>query len=126
LLVFKGSHLPEDANEREEVNNMKVQVYTLNADQITWGTDGYLTLDADELASKGVTNKLALRRLNIFIGEHQDEPDKEALLEGLSSVFYVPFCRFGDIIEEDTKPIEKVDDDETEGISDEDTAEAEE
>lgn len=105
---------------------MKVQVYTLNADDLTWGADGFLTLEADKLVSKGVKSERSIRRLNTFIKEHQDEPDKEAFLGSLSSVLYVPFCRFGDIIEEDTKPIEKVDADETEGISDEDTAEAEE
>ena len=83
-------------------------------------------LDAGVLSSEGVENEQALHRLNIFIWEHQDDHDKEAFLASLSSVFYVPFCRFGDIIEEDKKASKKVEVDETEGIPNEDTAEAEE
>ena len=60
--------------------------------------------------------------LGVFIEEHRDDLDKEAFLQQLSSVFYVPFCRFGDIIE-DSDNNEKEENDETEGISDTDDTE---
>ena len=91
---------------------MKVQVYALGKDELTWEPDGYLSLDGDELSLDKVKTERTLRRVTIFIEEHQDDADKEGFLRNLSSVFYVPFCRFGDIIE-DSDTNEKEEDDET-------------
>jgi len=102
---------------------MKAQVYSLEIGGISWEPDGFIVLDKGTLTLKGVTNERAKRRLNIFLKEHQDDLDKEAFLRSLISVMYVPFCRFGDIIDETTVTKEKEENDEVEGISDTDDTE---
>ena len=102
---------------------MKVQVYSLEARNIVWEPDGFLSLDDDTLTLDGVTDKRAIGRLNIFIKEHQNDLDKEAFLDKLVSVVYVPFCRFGTIVDEASDTNEKEENDEVEGISDTDDTE---
>jgi len=121
LLEFKvlKSRLKRDEGE----SNMKAQIYSLKAGNISWEPDGFIVLDKGALTLKGVTNERSKRRLNVFLKEHQDNPDKEAFLRSLISVVYVPFCRFGDIIDETTATKEKEENDEVEGISDTDDTE---
>ena len=110
----------------EGEGSMKVQIYSLQAGNIVWEPDGFMVLDSGILSIDNVSSERTKGRLNIFIKEHQDDLDKEAFLRSLISVLYVPFCRFGDIIDEPIDTNEKEENDETEGISDtDDTEEAE-
>jgi len=101
---------------------MKVQVYSLEAGNIIWEPDGFISLDGDTLIIDSVTSERSKGRLKGFIKERQGDLDKEAFLRSLISVLYVPFCRFGDIIE-DSDTNEKEENDEIEGISDTDDTE---
>jgi hypothetical protein len=101
---------------------MKVHLYSSKRDSVLWEEDGYVKLEDGILSLEGVTNKQSKYRAQIYINENIDNEDKEAFLQQLSSVFFVPFCRFGDIIE-DSDNNEKEEEDETEGISDTDDTE---
>jgi hypothetical protein len=106
---------------------MRVPVYSVKEDSVgLWEEDGYVQLEDGILSLEDVADERSKYRAQIYINENIDNEDKEAFLQNLSSVFFVPFCRFGDIIEEVEKPIKKVEADETEGISNEDTPEEEE
>jgi hypothetical protein len=106
---------------------MRVPVYSVKEDSVgLWEEDGYVQLEDGNLSLEDVADERAKHRAQIYINENIDNEDKEAFLQNLSSVFFVPFCRFGDIIEEVKEPIKKVEADETEGISNEDTPEEEE
>jgi len=106
---------------------MRVPVYSVKDNSVgLWEEDGYIQLEDGVLSLEDVTDENAKHRAQQYIKENRDNEDKEAFLQNLSSVFFVPFCRFGDIIEEVKKPTKKVEADETEGISNEDTPEEEE
>ena len=106
---------------------MRVPVYSVKDNSVgLWEEDGYVQLEDGVLSLEDVTDENAKRRAQIYINENRDNEDKEAFLQNLSSIFYVPFCRFGDIIEEVKNPTKKVEADETEGIPNEDTTEEEE
>jgi len=102
---------------------MKVQVYSLEAGNIVWEPDGFVSLDDDTLVINGVTSERTKGRLNLFLKGHQGDVDKEAFLHSLISVLHVPFCRFGGIIDENIDANKKVEENETEGISDTDDTE---
>jgi hypothetical protein len=103
---------------------MRVPVYSVKEDSVgLWEEDGYVQLEDGNLSLEDVADERAKYRAQIYINENIDNEDKEAFLQNLSSVFFVPFCRFGDIIEESLDTNEKEEDDETEGISDEDDTE---
>jgi hypothetical protein len=106
---------------------MRVPVYSVKEDSVgLWEEDGYIQLKDGILSLEDVTNERSKHRAGQYIKENRDNEDKEAFLQNLSSVFFVPFCRFGDIIEEVKEPTKKVEADENEGISNEDTPEEEE
>jgi hypothetical protein len=106
---------------RREVN-MKVQLYSEKINAVGWREDGYVNLEDGVLSLEGVTSQRSRYRAQVYLDENIDNEDKEAFLQQLSSVFFVPFCRFGDIIE-DSDNNEKEEEDETEGIPDEDDTE---
>ena len=102
---------------------MKVQLYSTKRDSVLWEEDGYVQLEDGILSLEDVTSERSKHRAQRYINENIDNEDKEAFLQSLSSIVFVPFCRFGDIIEESLDTNEKEEDDETEGISDEDDTE---
>ena len=121
LLELRG--LKRHLKSVEGEGRMKVQVYSVSRDGITWSPDGYLVLEDDVFSVSGVESTRSLKRLNLFLREYIDDPDKKEFLNSLSSVFHVPFCRFGDIIDETIDTNEKEENDEVEGISDTDDTE---
>ena len=101
---------------------MEVQLYSEKINSVGWEEDGYVNLEDGGLSLKGVTSKRSRYRAQVYIDENIDNEDKEAFLQQLSSVFFVPFWRFCDIIE-DSDNNEKEEENETEGISNEDDTE---
>ena len=87
---------------------MKIQVYTLDANDITWSKDGTLGTYSGHWDVQNMDSKRSMLRLDRFLNENSDKIGDKGWLLGLSSVFYVPFIRFGDeIVVEKPKKKEK-------------------
>lgn len=102
---------------------MNIQVYTLDSNDITWSKDGTVGVYDGTFGYGPMESERSKVRLERFLAENKDIIDKNEWLLSLSSVFYVPFVRFGDEIVEE-KPEKKEKTGENKRISDENTSEA--
>jgi len=102
---------------------MKVQLYSTAKGSVIWEKDGFVQLKDGVLSLEGVVAANAKRRAQIYLNENVNTNDKEAFMRELSSVFFVSFCRFGDIMDETPDTKKKVVKDEAEGISNSDDTE---
>ena len=97
---------------------MRIQVYTLNSDELTWSKDGTLGFLKGTWSLEKCESDRSRRRLIVFLSENTDKIGDNEWLLSLSEVFYVPFVRFGDEIAVE-KPKKKEKKDENQRLQDE-------
>ena len=101
---------------------MRIQLYTLEDNDITWVKDGTLSWDNEDWNVQGMHSERSISRLNRFLGSIKGKIGNSKWLLKLSNVLYVPFVRFGDEIVE-KKPESKEKKGENQPIQDESTSE---
>ena len=104
---------------------MRIQVYTLNNDELTWSKDGDLGWEDGSWSLLNMDSDRAKKRLITFLDEKSNRIGDNKWLLSLSNVLYVPFVRFGDEIVVE-KPEDKEKKGENQSIQDENTSETDE
>lgn len=102
---------------------MRIQVYSLDENRITWSKDGTLGWKDGLWSLLDMKSDRARGRLIGFLSLKMDKLDDKEWLLSLSDVLYVPFVRFGDKIVVE-KPKKKGKTDENQRISGEKTRKA--
>jgi hypothetical protein len=101
---------------------MRIQIYTLDTNDLTWSKDGDLGWEDGSWSLLNVDSDRSRKRLTYFLEEKSDKIGDNEWLLSLSNVLYVPFVRFGDEIVE-KKPESKEKKGENQPIQDESTSE---
>ena len=104
---------------------MRIQLYSLSEDRITWAKDGTLGEYNGEWSVKNMESERSIERLNRFLSSNKGKIGDNEWLLSLPDVLYVPFIRFGDEIVE-KKPESKEKKGENQPIQDESTSETDE
>ena len=104
---------------------MRIQLYSLDENRITWAADGTLGTYDGQWNVENMESERSLTRLNRFLAATEDKIDDNEWLLSLSNVLYVPFVRFGDEIVVE-KPENKEKKGENQSIQDENTSETDE
>ena len=114
---------------------MRIQLYSLSEDRITWAKDGTLGEYNGEWSVKNMESGRSIERLDRFLSLNKGKIGDNEWLLSLPNVLYVPFIRFGDEIEEkkpesdeivEKKPESKEKKGENQPIQDESTSETDE
>jgi hypothetical protein len=104
---------------------MRIQVYTLDDNDITWSKNGDLGWEDGSWSLLNIDSDRSIKRLTLFLDEKSNKIGDNKWLLSLSNVLYVPFVRFGDEIVVE-KPENKEKKGENQSIQDENTSETDE
>ena len=104
---------------------MRIQLYSLDENRITWTAEGTLSTDNGQWNIENMESERSLTRLNRFLAANEDKIDDNEWILKLSNVLYVPFVRFGDEIVVE-KPESKEKKGENQSIQDKNTPETDE
>ena len=104
---------------------MRIQVYTLDDNDITWSKNGDLGWEDGSWSLLNIDSDRSIKRLTLFLDENSRRIGDNKWLSSLSNVLYVPFVRFGDEIVVE-KPEDKEKKGENQSIQDENTSETDE
>ena len=107
---------------------MRIQLYTLEDNDITWVKNGTLGWDNGDWNVQGMHSERSTLRLNRFLASNKGKIGDSKWLLRLSSVLYVPFVRFGDeiVVEKPENKEKKGKKGENQSIQDKNTPETDE
>ncbi len=107
---------------------MRIQVYTLDDNDITWSKNGDLGWEDGSWSLLNIDSDRSIKRLTLFLDENTRRIWLNKWLSSLSNVLYVPFVRFGDeiVVEKPENKEKKEKKGENQSIQDKNTPETDE